>query len=73
MIDINAQIVSVADVFEALTHDRVYRPAWPTEKAVEYIISSSGTQFCPEVVDAFKKGLKDITGINYSIEDILEQ
>ncbi len=73
LIDINAQIVSVADVFEALTHDRVYRPAWPTEKAVEYIISSSGTQFCPEVVDAFKKGLKDITGINYSIEDILEQ
>ncbi|HEY7835971.1 MAG TPA: HD domain-containing phosphohydrolase [Solirubrobacteraceae bacterium] len=47
------RIVEVADVFDALTHERPYKPAWPAEQAVALIRSSSGTQFDPRVVGAF--------------------
>jgi PAS domain S-box-containing protein len=47
------RIVAVADVFDALTHERPYKPAWPFEQAIAMIRSSSGTQFDPRVVEAF--------------------
>jgi PAS domain S-box-containing protein len=47
------RIVAVADVFDALTHDRPYKPAWPVEQALALIRSSAGTQFDPRVVEAF--------------------
>jgi putative two-component system response regulator len=48
-----ARIVSVCDVFDALTHERCYKPAWPVEDAVAEITKCRGTQFDPEVVDVF--------------------
>jgi len=48
-----ARIVAVADVFDALTHNRPYKEAWPIEQAVEEIRSQRGRQFDPQVVDAF--------------------
>lgn len=48
-----ARIVSVADVFDALTHDRPYKSAWPSEKAAKEIESQSGKAFDPRVVEAF--------------------
>ncbi|AMW33006.1 HDIG domain-containing protein [Fervidobacterium changbaicum] len=62
-IAIEARIVQVADVFEALTHARCYRPAWPVEKAVEYMNDMKGQQFDPKVVEAFNKHLKDMIAI----------
>lgn len=47
------RIVSVVDVFDALTHDRSYKKAWSIESALESIVENSGTQFDPAVVDAF--------------------
>src|SRR4051794_4355300 len=47
------RVVAVADVFDALTHERPYKPAWPVEQAVALIRSSAGTQFDPRVVEAF--------------------
>jgi putative two-component system response regulator len=47
------RVVAVADVFDALTHDRPYKPAWPVEQAVALIRSSAGSQFDPRVVEAF--------------------
>jgi PAS domain S-box-containing protein len=47
------RIVAVADVFDALTHDRPYKPAWPADQAVALIRSSAGSQFDPRVVEAF--------------------
>ncbi len=47
------RIVAVADVFDALTHDRPYKAAWPLEQALAMIRSSAGTQFDPQVVKAF--------------------
>ena len=54
-IPITGRIVSVADVFDALTHDRPYKHAWPKDKAVEEIKSLSGSHFDPNVADAFAR------------------
>jgi HD-GYP domain-containing protein (c-di-GMP phosphodiesterase class II) len=48
-----ARIFAVVDVWDALRSDRPYRPAWSEDKAMEYIITSSGTFFDPQVVDVF--------------------
>ena len=52
-INLCAQIVSVADVYDALTSERCYKKAWPPEEAREEIINQRGKQFSPRVVDAF--------------------
>jgi PAS domain S-box-containing protein len=54
-IPISGRIVAVADVFDALTHERPYKPAWPVEDAVEEIRRFRGSQFDPAVVDAFEQ------------------
>jgi putative two-component system response regulator len=53
-IPIAGRIVAVADVFDALTHDRPYKEAWTVEAALEEIRSLSGRQFDPDVVEAFE-------------------
>ena len=52
-IPLSARIVSVADVFDALTHERPYKKAWPVADAVEEVKGKAGTQFDPRVVAAF--------------------
>ena len=47
------RIVAVADVFDALTHERPYKRAWPTEQAIARIARGAGSQFDPRVVEAF--------------------
>ena len=54
---IEAQIASVADVFDALISRRCYKNAWAMEEARDEIVSHSGTQFSPRVVEAFQKKL----------------
>lgn len=52
-IPLPGRIVAVADVYDALIHDRPYKQAWPVEKAVAEIQSQSGKHFDPQVVEAF--------------------
>lgn len=52
-IPLEGRIVAVADVFDALTHERPYKSAWPREEAIAEIQRQSGTQFDPRVVTAF--------------------
>jgi PAS domain S-box-containing protein/putative nucleotidyltransferase with HDIG domain len=52
-IPLSARIVAVADVFDALTHERPYKSAWTIADAVEEIDRMRGRQFDPQVVDAF--------------------
>ena len=52
-IPLAARIFAVVDVFDALTSDRPYRPAWTTEKAIEHIRQQAGSHFDPKVVDVF--------------------
>ncbi|MEI8200246.1 MAG: HD domain-containing phosphohydrolase [Eubacteriales bacterium] len=48
-----SRILAVADAYDAMTEDRVYRKAMSMEDALEEIRKNSGTQFDPEVVDTF--------------------
>lgn len=49
-----ARILTVADVFDALTSDRPYRPAMTVEQGASEILNARGTQFDPDVVAAFE-------------------
>ncbi|MFN2146540.1 MAG: HD-GYP domain-containing protein, partial [Anaerolineales bacterium] len=48
-----ARIFAVADVWDALTSDRPYRPAWSRDRALNYIRDQSGKHFDPAVVEIF--------------------
>jgi response regulator RpfG family c-di-GMP phosphodiesterase len=52
-IHIGARVFAVADAFDAITSERVYRRARGYQDALEEILLNSGTQFDPEIVDAF--------------------
>jgi len=52
-IDIEGRIVAIVDVFDALTHVRPYKAAWPLEKALAEIEDQRGSHFDPEIADAF--------------------
>jgi len=52
-IPIAARITALADVYDALISTRVYKDAWPEEQVVAEIVKGRGTQFDPDVVDAF--------------------
>jgi HD-GYP domain-containing protein (c-di-GMP phosphodiesterase class II) len=52
-IPLAARLFAVVDVYDALTSDRPYRPAWAPEKALDYIQEHSGTHFDPQVVPVF--------------------
>jgi PAS domain S-box-containing protein len=54
-IPLAARIVAVADVFDALTHTRPYKNAWPVADAVAEIRRNRGGQFDPTIVDAFER------------------
>ncbi len=54
-IPIIARITSIADAYDAMTTNRVYRKALSHENAIEEIIRNSGTQFDPEIVKVFVK------------------
>ena len=54
-IPITARITSIADAYDAMTTNRVYRKALSHEHAVEEIVRNSGTQFDPEIVRVFVK------------------
>jgi response regulator RpfG family c-di-GMP phosphodiesterase len=54
-IPLEGRIVAVADVFDALTHERPYKEAWPMEKAVREIVDQAGRQFDPQLIDAFAR------------------
>jgi putative two-component system response regulator len=53
------RIAAVADVFDALIHDRVYRPAVPVTDALAIVNEGRGTQFDPTVLDAFEQVLPE--------------
>ena len=54
-IPISARIVAVADVFDALTNSRPYKQPWSLEDTCKEIQSLSGSQFDPQIVEAFLK------------------
>ena len=63
------RIVALADVFDALTSVRPYKPAWTEEQALEYVQSNRGRHFAPDVVDAFMAELASIRAIRLRFSD----
>ena len=59
-ISIEARVVTVADVFDALSSKRVYKGEWTVEDALAYIEERAGKQFDPKVVAALREKFADI-------------
>ena len=60
VIPLSARIMAVADVFDALTSPRVYKPAFPLEKALAILEEGKGTQFDPKCVEVFMDALPEV-------------
>ncbi len=60
VIPLSARIMAVADVFDALTSPRVYKPAFPLEKALGIITEEAGKQFDPKCVEVFMESLPEV-------------
>lgn len=56
-----SQILVVADAFDAMTTNRIYKPRLSTDDAISELIKNSGTQFNPDIIDSAKVCLRDIT------------
>ena len=52
-IPVEARIIAIADVFDALTSERPYKKAWSVEEAVQLLREQSGRHFDPELVELF--------------------
>jgi putative two-component system response regulator len=59
-IPVEGRLVAIVDVFDALTHKRHYKEAWPVEQAVAEIQSQAGLHFDPQLVNLFVKYLDQI-------------
>jgi putative nucleotidyltransferase with HDIG domain len=68
---LEAQILCVADSFDAMTSDRAYRAAMSLEEALDELQRNAGSQFAPEVVKAFVRGLERMRSKN-ELHDFLK-
>ena len=58
-IPLGGRILAVADVYDAVTSDRSYRPGWTHERAVEYLQENAGSHFDPQIVQTFLQVLSE--------------
>jgi len=70
-IPLSGRIVALADVYDALTSRRIYKPAWSLEDALLEIRFGSGHHFDPKIVAAFEDALPEILRIRESHLDAL--
>lgn len=72
-IPLEARIVAIADVFDALTSERPYKKAWSVDDAVGLISKESGKHFDPAVVSAFMSCLPEILAVRERWADSTDQ
>ena len=65
----HARIVAVADVFDALTHVRCYKPAWSLPDVIDYMRAGSGAHLDPEIVDLLFANLDEVLAVNARFPD----
>src|SRR5688500_2890357 len=63
------RICAVADVFDAITSERPYKPAFPNEEALQLLLDGKGKHFDPRVVDVFFDCLQEILAIQSKYKD----
>ena len=66
-ISIHGRITAIADVFDALTQERVYKEPWSMEEALKLFNTEKGKQFDPKLVDLF---VENLDKIKESIKDM---
>jgi putative two-component system response regulator len=66
------RIVALADVYDALTSKRIYKPAFSHDRAREIIVEARGKQFDPDVVDAFLKREQEFIAVGHQFHDSQE-
>jgi PAS domain S-box-containing protein len=69
-IHIFGRITAVADVFDALGSDRVYKKAWPLEKILELFKEEKGKHFDPNLIDIFLNNLNEFIEIKERYKDV---
>jgi two-component system response regulator RpfG len=69
-IPIEARIVAVSDVYDALVSERPYKNAWSMDAAIEHMEKYCGKHFDPECFDAFKKQLDTVAKIQGMLPDV---
>ena len=72
-INIFARISTLADVYDALSLSRVYKPAWPKERVLNFIRQERGGMFDPQIVDLFFANLDEVDAIRISLSDRVDQ
>ncbi|MBR0516112.1 MAG: HD-GYP domain-containing protein, partial [Eubacterium sp.] len=65
-----SRIVSVCDVFDALTAERMYKKGWSLEDTYNEIITNSGKQFDPKVVKLFIQNFDKFKEVREKIPDM---
>jgi response regulator RpfG family c-di-GMP phosphodiesterase len=68
-IHIFGRITAIADVFDALGHDRVYKKAWELDKIIEMFKENSGKHFDPQLMDIFLSNMDKVLKIKKELED----
>ncbi len=63
-IHVYGRIAAIADVFDALSHKRCYKEAWPLDRVVELFKAESGRHFDPEFVTILLSNIREFDGIN---------
>jgi response regulator RpfG family c-di-GMP phosphodiesterase/DNA-binding CsgD family transcriptional regulator len=71
-IPVEGRITAVADVFDALTHDRPYRPAFEPDKALEMLRQGRGSQFDATILEAFESVISEILDTSHRYPDSWE-
>jgi len=64
-----ARIVAVADVFDALTHARCYKPAWSLAEVIDDITAGTGTHLDPEIVELLFANIDAVLAVNARYPD----
>jgi putative two-component system response regulator len=68
-ISLDARVVALCDVFDALTSVRPYKKAWSVDESINFIEQSSGSHFEPKLVYAFKETLPEMIKIINQFSD----
>ena len=69
-IPVIGRIAAIADVFDAITTDRIYRKAYPLNEALDIMRAGRGSQFDPELLDMFFALMDQVLRIKEQAEDV---
>lgn len=72
-IHVYGRITAIADVFDALASDRVYKKAWELDRILNLFKEERGEHFDPRIVDAFMENLPQILKIRDEYRDVQEE